>query len=316
MKRLTLRGSLLIAVIVVAVCSAAPVAAASFETLYSFTGASTGAYPQGPVVIGAGGVLYGTTYLGGTYGAGTVFSLTPPSSTGDAWTIAVLYEFTGGKDGAAPESGLVVGPGGTLYGTTALGGLSDFGAVFSLAPPESPGGAWSETVLYSFTGGNDGGTPFAGLLRATNGTLYGTTYNGGANNNGGVAFAVFPPSSPGSPWTEKVLHTFGGAGDGAYPYAGLITSGGLLYGTTQDGGSFGAGTVFSLAPPASAADAWTESVVYSFTGGSDGSAPIGRPASSTAPTEMFGYIICWKQGIQNWTHRKVALMSPRFVRRR
>lgn len=66
--------------------------------------ASTGAYPQGPVVIGADGVLYGTTYLGGTYGAGTVFSLTPLSSPGVAWTIAVLYEFTGGKDGAAPES--------------------------------------------------------------------------------------------------------------------------------------------------------------------------------------------------------------------
>jgi uncharacterized repeat protein (TIGR03803 family) len=262
-------GDLFAAVIVLIACRAMQAATPSFETLYNFTGEPD---PSAPLAIGAGGVLYGTTAYGGSYLGGTVFSLTPPSSPGGAWTQAVLYEFTGGSDGFDPDPGLVVGPGGVLYGMASAGGSFDWGDVFSLAPPVSPGGAWVETVLYSFTGGSDGGRPNPGPLLASNGALYGTTYFGGANNSG-VAFQVMPPSSPGSPWTEKVLHSFGGPGDGSQPTAGLTHIGGALYGTTYYGGAYGYGTVYLLAPPVLAGGAWTEDVLYSFTGASDGSWP-------------------------------------------
>jgi uncharacterized repeat protein (TIGR03803 family) len=253
-------GDLFAAVIVLIACRAMQAATPSFETLYNFTGEPD---PSAPLAIGAGGVLYGTTAYGGSYLGGTVFSLTPPSSPGGAWTQAVLYEFTGGSDGFDPDPGLVVGPGGVLYGMASAGGSFDWGDVFSLAPPVSPGGAWVETVLYSFTGGSDGGRPNPGPLLASNGALYGTTYFGGANNSG-VAFQVMPPSSPGSPWTEKALHSFGGPGDGSQPTAGLTHIGGALYGTTYYGGAYGNGTVYFLAPPVLAGGAWTEDVLYSF----------------------------------------------------
>ena len=97
-----------------------------------------------------------------------------------------------------------------------------------MSPPTSLGGAWIETVLYSFMGGDDGATPTGSLLRTGNGVLYGTTEFGGANGTG-VAFELIPPSSPGGTWTEKVIHTFGGTGDDTYPVAGLTYSSGLLY---------------------------------------------------------------------------------------
>jgi len=210
-----------------------------------------------------------------------VFSLTPPASPGGAWTENVLYSFKGGADGAHPVAGVVIGTGGVLYGTTYAGGSSSHGTVFSVTPPASPGGAWTENVLYTFTAGT-GANPKAGVVIGAGGVLYGTTYYGGASNLGTI-FNLRPPASPGGPWTRKVLHSFTGAtGDGAYPFAGVVIgSGGVLYGTTVGGGGStactsgsapGCGTVFSLTPPASPGGAWTEGVLYSFTGG-DGSDP-------------------------------------------
>jgi uncharacterized repeat protein (TIGR03803 family) len=271
MKSPILNANLLMAAIVVAVCGAAQAATPGLKTLYSFTGFNDGGPPLAPVTIGTDGVLYGTTFFGGIYHYGVVFSLTPAPSPGGSWTETVLHDFTGGTDGLEPAAPVVVAGDGVLYGTT-IGAASSWGTVFSLAPPSSPGADWVETVLYTFTGGADGGTPTGPLLRASNGVFFGTTENAGANGTG-VAFELIPPSSRGTPWTEKVLHSFGGPGDGLYPIAGVTYSRGSLYGMAQNGGANNAGMVFSLTPPASPGGAWTENVVYSFP--SFGGGPLG-----------------------------------------
>jgi hypothetical protein len=190
-----------------------------------------------------------------------------------AQTLTTIYSFKGSPDGATPGS--VSGQGGVLYGTTNGGGTSGFGTAFSLTPPASSGGAWTETVLYDFGGGSDGINPNVGLAIGKDGSVCGTTAGGGTSNNGTV-FCLTPPASSGGSWTEKVLHRFAGSpGDGARPFAGLWRTGGVIYGTTGFGGTTDSGTVFSLTPPASAGGAWTETVLYFFKGGSDGRDPLG-----------------------------------------
>jgi uncharacterized repeat protein (TIGR03803 family) len=118
-------------------------------TIYNFSGTSDGGNPHAPVVIGEGGVLYGTTWSGGAHSLGTVFSVTPPASPGGAWTETVLYSFQGGTgDGASPNSRLVTGSAGVFYGATAGGGMG--GTLFSLTPPASPAGQWTEAVIHFF----------------------------------------------------------------------------------------------------------------------------------------------------------------------
>jgi len=246
----------------------------ALSTLYSFTGDLTG--PYGGVVIGSGGVLYGTTQWAGTgscaSGCGTVFSLTPPASPGGAWTETVIHNFAGyPTDGACPYAGVVIGSDGVLYGTTSQGGTADQGVVFSLTPPASPGGAWTEAVLYNFSFGR-GGQPYAGLVIG-NGVLYGAAQYGGPADAGAV-FALTPPASPGGAWTEHVLYNFTGGSDGAEPSGGLAIGGRVLYGTTTRGGSANSGTVYSLTPPLEAGGVWTQAVLHSFTGyPSDGANP-------------------------------------------
>lgn len=221
-----------------------------FETvLYAFTGGSDGGSPAATLMDKAG-VIYGTTQAGGTSGAGTVFSVAPDG------TESVLYSFTGGSDGGTPVGGLLKDSAGNLYSTTYFGGAGGAGTVFKLAP----GGA--ETVLYSFTGGNDGGYPPAGLIKDKAGDFYGTT-QGGGTGSAGTVFELAPNG------TETVLYSFTGGSDGNAPFAGVIRDrAGNLYGTTYGGGSTGNGTVFKLAPDG------TETVLYSFTGGSDGGTPV------------------------------------------
>jgi hypothetical protein len=206
------------------------------------------------VAIGKDGVLYGTTKTGGSNsGYGTVFSVAPSATPGGAWTETVLYNFYSyAGDGIWPEAGIVIDDSGVLYGTTFEGGTYNYGTVFSLTPPTSPGGAWTETILYNFTGGSDGGRPAASVVIGRHGVLYGTAGEGGTGN--GVVFSLEPPTSAGASWTETVLHAFTGA-DGSGPVAPVVIgSGGVLYGTTEYGGSHpcgpngGCGTVFSLTP--------------------------------------------------------------------
>ncbi|MDQ2817901.1 MAG: hypothetical protein M3T49_06780 [Candidatus Eremiobacteraeota bacterium] len=247
--------------------------------LHAFTGAD-GSGPNG-LIRDAQGAFYGTTaYGGGTgcggSGCGTVFKLTPPMPGQPFWTASVLYSFTGGPDGANPFEALILDRSGALYGTASGGGLNGYGTVFKLAPPASGQSVWNETVLYSFAGGADGADPNAGLTYFR-GALYSTTVLGGALGFG-TAFQLTPPGYGRTTWTESVIHSFGVAGDGKYPYAGFIEARGALYSTTFLGGDAahcfsGCGVVFALTPPASGNTAWTETIVHSFTG-LDGFAPF------------------------------------------
>jgi uncharacterized repeat protein (TIGR03803 family) len=183
---------------------------------------------------------------------------------------------------------------GTLYGTTQSGGTANRGTVFKLTPPTIPGGAWTETVLHSFTGpGDDGEYPLAGLIMDQGGALYGTTQFGGAISFGGTVFRLTPPTSRNGKWTEKVLHSFAGI-DGSSPEAELVMDHrGTLYGTTVDGGSANFGTVFALAPPRRPGGAWTETVLHSFTGpGNDGAFPatalLGDPRGTLYGMTAYG----------------------------
>lgn len=147
--------------------------------------------PAAPVVIGAGGVLYGTTVNAPP--AGNVFSLTPPAQAGGAWTYQQLYAFTygelGSADGAQPSSPLVMGAGGVLYGVTPYGGLNDSsggsGTIFSVTPPSTQGGPWTESVLYRFTNEKDGIYPGCVIL-SNQGLLYGVSDEGEITKAGAV----------------------------------------------------------------------------------------------------------------------------------
>jgi uncharacterized repeat protein (TIGR03803 family) len=217
--------------------------------LHSFHTGGDGLYPKAGLVD-VKGTLYGATEVGGTHDDGAVFSV---NATTGAET--VLYSFAGGTDGAIPVANLI-DVNGTLYGTTANGGGSNKGTVFSVNPTTG-----AETVLYSFSGGTDGGTPLAGLIDVK-GTLYGTTMAGGSVG-AGTAFSLDPTTG-----VETVLHSFAGGADGTYPVASLIDVKGTLYGTTEIEGAKGDGTVFSLDPTTGA-----EKVLCSFGGGTDSENP-------------------------------------------
>jgi uncharacterized repeat protein (TIGR03803 family) len=233
--------------------------------------------PYGGLIEDEAGNLYGTTAYGGTYGEGTVFKLAPGG------TETVLFSFCSQGnciDGANPLAGLLQDKAGNLFGTTSDGGGTDCddgfgcGTVFKLAPDGT------ETVLHAFAGGSDGTLPQARLIRDESGNFYTTTAVGGRTDCEVVTFehgcgTVFKLAADG---TETVLYAFRGRkhGDGAYPGAGLIQDkAGNLYGMTAQGGGnrchpyHGCGTIFKLAPDG------TETMLYAFTGGSDGAVPFG-----------------------------------------
>jgi uncharacterized repeat protein (TIGR03803 family) len=168
-----------------------------------------------------------------------------------AQTETVLYNFTGGSDGANPQSNLTSDGAGNFYGTTMNGGLFGFGTVFEISPNGS--GGWNETVLYSFTGGADGANPIGPVIFDSVGNLYGTTeYGGPYRNSYGVVFELSPV---GAGWTETVLYSFLAGGQGNNPQTGLIMGPtGNLYGITQEG-------VFELSP---SAGGWTYQDIYIF----------------------------------------------------
>jgi uncharacterized repeat protein (TIGR03803 family) len=220
--------------------------------LYSFgSEVNDGVTPDcGPIMDGKGN-LYGTTSGGGSANQGTVWKLARPSTAGGEWTETVLYSFTGQNGDGVNPNGVIWGKNGALYGTTYGGGLvcttfpepPGCGTIFALSPPPVPGGSWTATVLYRFTGQNgDGATPFAAPAWGPNGALYGTTSFGGNSHNWGTIYQLTAPAAPGGAWTEKVLYTFAGAATGVSPYTPLTASpAGVLYGTTLS-------TVFQLLP--------------------------------------------------------------------
>ena len=221
------------------------------KVLGSFNG-SNGARPYAGLIFDASGNLYGTTNLGGTYNAGTVFQVSP--RTGGGWKETVLRSFNG-ADGENPFASLIFDAAGDLYGTTGAGGADNAGTVFELMP--NAGRGWKEKVVFSFTV-TDGNGPYASLIFDPAGNLYGTTVGGGAKGYGTV-FELTPNAGGG--WKEKVLRSFDGA-DGENPFASLIfDAAGSLYGTTETGGADRGGVVFELTP---SAGSWTETVLYDF----------------------------------------------------
>jgi len=228
--------------------------------LHSFTGGNDGSDPYAGVIADKAGSLYGTTISGGPNGYGVVFRVAMDG------TETVLHAFAGGKDGLVPYASLLR-YGGSLYGTTYRGGFrrtctdqQGCGTVYKVAK----GG--TETVLYAFTGGNDGGYPSGGLIADKAGNLYGTTSAGGSGGCYSGCGTVFKLTPDG---TETVLHSFNNGSDGFSPLENLIADPvGNLYGTTTYGGTYSVGTVFKLAPDG------TETVLHSFANGSDGAYPL------------------------------------------
>jgi uncharacterized repeat protein (TIGR03803 family) len=233
--------------------------AATEKVLHTFLGSAHGYWAQGGLVSDGKGNLYGTTLLGGAHpNTGTVFQLTPAS--GGGWKQTVLHSFSG-ADGQQPTASMIFDAAGNLYGTTQYGGASGNGVVFKLVPGSN--GRWTETVLYAFSGGTDGGTPEGSLVIDKKGNLYGTTNVGGDNQcyGCGVVFKLAPGSH--GQWIETVLYAFTGGNDGAFPWAGLVSDkAGNLYGTTQTSAG-GGGNVFELKQ---SNGNWSLAVLYTFTG--------------------------------------------------
>jgi uncharacterized repeat protein (TIGR03803 family) len=229
-------------------------------TLYNFTGGNDGGVPQVSLMIDKKGTLYGTTYAGGASGEGVVFKLTPPASGATSWKEKVLWTFTGGNDGSEPSGTLIMDAAGNLYGTTTGGGTGVVGTVFELSPPAKGQSVWAETVLYNFTGNNDGGEPFGRMLFGSDGNLYGTTAGYGQYNYGTIYRLIAPTT--GGTWSFSLLHAFADGKDGAVPRDGLIQgSDGTLYGTTAGFDSTW-GNVFKLSTDRSGYQ-----VLYNIPGG-------------------------------------------------
>ncbi|MGO4884336.1 MAG: choice-of-anchor tandem repeat GloVer-containing protein [Bryobacteraceae bacterium] len=222
------------------------------SVLYGFPGAPGGSYPDAGVTLDSAGNLYGTTYNGGTTGSGVVYKLDPAGNE------TVLYSFPGGAGGANPYAGVTLDARGNIYGTTLSGGASNMGAAYKL---DLTGNA---TVLHSFGGPGDGSLPYAGATLDAAGNIYGTTFRGGTFGNGAI-FELDPAGN------ETILHSFNCYPDGCWPYGGVtLDAAGNLHGTTFTGGlenGNNGGTVWEFSATG------VFSVLYSFTGATDGGAP-------------------------------------------
>ena len=235
-----------------------------------------GGSPRGALVIDGAGALYGTTIMGGGFNWGTVFKLTPTSST---YSYSIIYRFQGWPtDGAQPQAAVTLGPDGVLFGTTGVGGPDNAGTVFELRPGS---GAYTETILHSFKAGDGGNTPVAPVILAPGGKLFGTTSLGGPTGCSGrwgcgTAFELAPSKNG---YRERVIYRFGSrTEDAAGPVAPLVRDdSGNLFGTAGGGRcagrfDFACGTVYELHPEGSG---YHETVLYRFGGGADGSHPEG-----------------------------------------
>jgi uncharacterized repeat protein (TIGR03803 family) len=242
------------------------------RVLHKFTSTPDGAVPAGDLIFFSRGRLIGTTLEGGDHNMGAVFELRLPDTPSSGPRTHVVYSFGSFPgDGVAPNSSLLALPP-AFYGVTRDGGADGRGTVFQLTPPDDNGNGWVETILHSFTSSGDGSFPSSELTVDEAGNLYGTTLVGGANNLGAV-YQLSPPASEGDTWTETVIFSFSGS-DGTLPFGRLeMDQNGVIYGTTDGGGSLLEGTVYQLSPPSQRGGAWAQSVLFNFSGGSDGGNP-------------------------------------------
>ena len=216
-------------------------------TLYTFAGGSAGSTPLATLAVGSAGTLFGVTSDGGwigetpcATGCGTVFSLTP-ALPGGAWTHQILHAFQPLMgDGYNPQAGVIIGPGGVMYGTTMFGGGSNAaGTAFSLTAPAVPGTPMTETILYAFT--STVVYPDTSLVPGPNGMLYGV-----ALQDYEQVFELSPPALPGGGWTLSTVYS--GNESGGAPSNVALGPDGTLYVTTLDGGAYGYGAVLAVTP--------------------------------------------------------------------
>lgn len=273
--------------------------AQTYRVIYGFS--DYGFYPTGGVSIDRAGNLYGTVQYGGSgtacyLGCGAVFKLAPH---GSSWLFTPLYNFMGGTDGGNPTARVVIGPGGSLFGTTTQGGGfgcldTGCGTVFNLRPSQHISNRviapWSETVLYRFQGGNDGAMPeSADLAFDQAGNIYGTTLVGGGSQCSEDCGIVYQLTNSNGNWTENILHIFGQSGDGDQPYVGVILDhAGNLYGATANGGAHHGGTVYELERSGAG---WTEQLLHSFQPTTDGEIAYGGLLMD-ATGDLYGTTCC------------------------
>ncbi len=227
------------------------------KVLHGFKAGTDGANPNGGLVIGTKGAIYGTTSTGGFncphhsgQGCGTAFKLTPTTKSG-SWGESILHRFKAAPDGSSPAAGVIFDGEGELYGTTeGGGGGNSSGTVFKLIP--NANGSWTEHILYSFQDGNDGGQPRGSVVLNTEGDIYGTASIIGSRR-GGTMFRLRPGT--GGSWDFAVLYDFAGDPDAGYPVGDLVFGkGGDIFGVTQLGGNGqncgtgNCGTVFAIQP--------------------------------------------------------------------
>jgi len=274
--------------------------------IHSFEYPPKGDNPQGSLITDSAGNLYGVTLGGGRYNAGVVFELSP---TINGWKEQVLYAFRGGADGQSPAPGLVMDAAGNLYGVTTAGGNASClsvgcGTVFELKRTSS---GWTESVIYSFKDGSDGGTPAGSLVLDSAGNLYGTTVLGGLFAHG----QVFKLARALKTWAKSTLYSFRSGADGAQPLAGVIfDNAGNLFGTTSKGGNCNVGTVFELAR---ATHGWVESVLYSFPDNPSADYPAAGLAfdgtGNLYGTTMFGTVFQLTLSSGKWVESTVYSLS-------
>jgi hypothetical protein len=280
--------------------------AQTLTVLHNFEGAD-GSRPGAGLVMDRAGNLYGTTNYGGdincnlapgggnTPGCGVVYQL---KRSGQSWSEQVLHKFEAAEDDYLPFPGEPsIGPSGVVYGTTGSGGSSRSGSLFTVTPPATaPKTAlyyWDYTVLYDFTGENDGAGPSRNdrLNFDQQGNVY------GAASGGGVAGAgvIYELSRSGSSWTEAPLYSFAGGTDGSSPDGMTFDESGNIYGVTVTGGNqdcdyeYGCGTIYMLTPSGSG---WSKTTLHVFQQGVDGGwpGPLIRDAAGNlyGLTEGFG----------------------------
>lgn len=258
------------------------------QVLYRFSGGTDGSDPYGGVILDKAENLYGIDAAGGSNqcqaGCGVVYELEKVSASVEGLRREItLYSFTNGSGGTTPINGLVFDQSDNLYGV-ASGGSVGQGLVYELSPA---GNGWQQKVIYDFPGGRDGSYPVGTLTLDKSGNLYGATNLGGDGYG-----AVYELSKSNGTWREKILHGFGQTGDGIEPEAGVIfDTAGDLYGTTGAGGAYGNGMVFELTPNQNGT--WSEHILYSFTGGNDGGAPLD---SVTLDSELNAYGTTFRGG--------------------
>jgi hypothetical protein len=259
-------GRIVFVVLVVLVLSGSVFAVGPVEKLvYRFQLPPDSASPQGGLVADPAGNLYGTT-AGGVNDAGVVFELSPPATLGGLWTETILYRFGNGVgDGAKPSTTLILDKQGNLYGSTSNFPAGGRDTIFELSPPTTPGGTWTETILWtrSTSAQVKNGINLSGKLAMDAAGNFYAMASGGGNNGSGTVFELVRPKTAGAPWVQRVLYKFGAfINDGENPVGGLLLHNGVLYGATMHGGSHD-GIVFQLVGKPGL---WTENILYEFPG--------------------------------------------------